>query len=138
VGLKFNDTHQLLAYADYVNLLGNNINTIRKNAETLIDARKKVGLGINLDKTKYMALSRRQNIGQNRDIKIANRSFENMSQLKYLGTKVTNQNLIQEKIKSLDSGNVCCHSVQNLLSSRLLSKTSERRASCFVLFAKYN
>jgi hypothetical protein len=46
-----------------------------------------------------------------------------MSQLKYLGTKVTNKNLIQEDMKRrLNSGNACYHSVQNLLSSRLLSK----------------
>jgi hypothetical protein len=66
--------------------------------------------------------------GQNRDIKIANRSFENVSQFKYLGTTVTNQNLIQEEIKRrLDSGNACYHSVQNLLSSRLLSKNLKIR-----------
>jgi hypothetical protein len=53
-----------------------------------------------------MLLSRHQNAGQNRDIKIANGSFENVSQFKYLGTTVTNQNLIQEEIKRrLNSGN---------------------------------
>jgi hypothetical protein len=56
-------------------------------------------------KTKYMLLSRHKNVGQNRDIKIANRSFENVSQFKYLGMTVTNQNLIQEEIKRLNSGN---------------------------------
>jgi hypothetical protein len=79
VGLKLNGTHQLLAYADDVNLLGDNIDTIKKNMEILIDACKEVGLEINVDKTKYMLLSRHQNVGQNRDIKIANRSFENVS-----------------------------------------------------------
>jgi hypothetical protein len=70
-----------------------------------------------------MLLSRHQNVGRNRNIKIANRSFGNVSQFKYLGTTVTNQNLIQEQIKRrLNSGNACYHSVQNLLSSRLLSK----------------
>jgi hypothetical protein len=68
-GLKLNGTHQLLAYADDVNLLGDNIDTIKKNTETLIDARKEVGLEINVEKTKYMLLSRHQNVGQNRDIK---------------------------------------------------------------------
>jgi hypothetical protein len=94
VGLKLNGTHQLLAYADDVNLLGDNIASIKKNTENLIDASKEVGLEINVVKTKYMLLSRQQNVGQNRDIKIANRSFENVSQFKYLGTTVTNKNLI--------------------------------------------
>jgi hypothetical protein len=46
-----------------------------------------------------MLLSRDQNADQNRDIKIANRSSENVSQFGYLGTTVTNPNLIQEEIK---------------------------------------
>jgi hypothetical protein len=76
-----------------------------------------------VEKTKYMLLSHHQNVGQNRDIKIANRSFENVSQFKYLGTTVTNLNLIREEIKNrLNSGNACYHSVQNLLFSLLLSK----------------
>jgi hypothetical protein len=109
VGLKLNGTHQLLAYIEDI--------------ETIINASREVGLEINVQKTKYMLLSHHQNEGQNRDIKIANRSFENVSQLKYLGTTVSNQNLTQEEIKRrLYSGNVCYHSVQSLLSSRLLSK----------------
>jgi hypothetical protein len=56
----------------------------------LTDASKEVGLEMSVEKTKYMLLSRQQNVGQNRDIKIANRSFENVSQFKYLGTTVTN------------------------------------------------
>jgi hypothetical protein len=50
--------HQLLAYADDVNLLGGNTNTIEKNTETLIDASKEVGLEINVEKTKYVLLSK--------------------------------------------------------------------------------
>jgi hypothetical protein len=75
-----------------------------------------------------MLVSRDQNAGQNRKIKIGNRSFENVSQFKYLGTTVTNQNLIQEEIKKrLNSDNACYHSVQNLLSSHLLSKNVKVR-----------
>jgi hypothetical protein len=118
-----NGTHQFLTYADDVNLLGDNIDTIKKNTETLIDASKEVGLEINVEKTKYVLLSRQQNVGQNRDMKIANRSFENVSQFKYLGTTITNQNLIKDEInRRLNYDNACYHSVQNLLSSRLLSK----------------
>jgi hypothetical protein len=79
VGLKLNGIHQLLAYGDDVNLLGDNIDTIEKNTETLIDAIKEVGLEINVEKTKYMLLSRHQNAGQNWDIEIADRSFENVT-----------------------------------------------------------
>jgi hypothetical protein len=75
-----------------------------------------------------MLLSRHQNVGRNRGIKIANRSFGNVSQFRYLGKSVTNQNLIQEEIKRrLNSGNACYHSDQNLLSSRLLSKNLKIR-----------
>jgi hypothetical protein len=94
VGLKLNGTHQFLAYADDVNLLGDNMDTIKKNTETLTDASKAVGLEINIKKTKYMLLSHQQNVGQKRDIKIANRSFGNVLQFKYRGTTVTNQNVI--------------------------------------------
>jgi hypothetical protein len=90
VRLKLNGTHQLLAYADDVNLLGDNIDTIKKNTETLIDTSKEVGQEINVEKTKYMLLSRHQNVGRNRDLKLANKSFENVSQFRYLGTTVTN------------------------------------------------
>jgi hypothetical protein len=79
-----------------VNLLGGNIDIIKKNTETLIDANREVGPEINEEKTKYKLLSRPQNSGQNRDIKIANGSFENVSELKYLGTIVIDQNLIHE------------------------------------------
>jgi hypothetical protein len=89
VGVKMNGTHQLLAYIDDVNLLGDNIDTTKKNTETLTDASKE----------KCMLLSCHQNVGQNWDIKIAKRPFENLSQFKYLGTIVPNQNLIHEEIR---------------------------------------
>jgi hypothetical protein len=54
VGLKLNGTHQLLS---------DNIDIIKKNMETLIDATKDVGLEVNVEKTKYMLLSRHQNAG---------------------------------------------------------------------------
>jgi hypothetical protein len=77
---------------------------------------------VNPEKTKYMLMSNSQRIGQKRSINIANRSFEDVEKFKYLGTTLTDQNCMHEEIKSrLNSGNACCHSVQSLLSSHLLS-----------------
>jgi hypothetical protein len=60
-------------------------------------------------------MSRHQNARQNHDIKIGNRRFENVAQFRYLGTTITNRNLIQEEIKRrLNSGNACYHSVRTL------------------------
>jgi sorting nexin-29 len=128
VGMKLNGTHQLLVYADDVNLLGDDTDTIKKITETLVDASKEVGLEVDAEKPKYMFLSRCQNVGQNHDIKISDISVENTEQFGLLGTTVTNQHLIQEEIKStLNSGYACNHSVQNILSSHLLSKNVKLR-----------
>jgi hypothetical protein len=69
VGLKLNGTHQLLAYADDVNLPVDNID---KKTDTLFDHSREVSLEINVEKTKYTLLSHHQNAGQNQDIKTAN------------------------------------------------------------------
>ena len=64
-----------------------------------------------------------QNAGQNHNIKMGNKSFETVEQFKYLGTILTYQNSSHEDIRSrLKWGNACYHSVQNRLSSSLLSK----------------
>jgi hypothetical protein len=80
VPMELNGTPQLLVHADDVNLLGDNIDTAKKNTQTLIDASKEVGLEVNPEKTKCMLLSRHQNSGQNHDIKIGNKCFENVAQ----------------------------------------------------------
>jgi hypothetical protein len=73
----------MLVYADDVNLLGDNIYTIKENTKAANDATKKVGLEVTPEKTTYMLMSRHQNAGHNHNIKITNRSFANVAQFRH-------------------------------------------------------
>ena len=120
-GLKLNGTHKLLAYADDVNILGGSAHTVKENAETLLVATKEIGLEVNADKTKYMVMSRDRNAGRVHSVKTDNSSIERVEEFKYLGTTLTDQNSIQEEIKSrLKLGNACYYSVQNLVAIQKL------------------
>ena len=111
-GLKLNGTHQLLVYADDVNILGGSVHTVKENAESLVVATKEIGLEVNADKTKYMIMSRDQNAGRSHSMKTDNSFIERVEEFKYSGTTLTNKNYIQEEIKSrLEVGNTCYYSV---------------------------
>ena len=69
-GLKLNGTHQLLVYADDVNILGGSVHTVKKKEETLTVPSKEFGLEVNADKTKYMVMSRDQNAGRCHSVRI--------------------------------------------------------------------
>jgi len=56
-GWKLNGTHQLLAYADDVNIMGGSVHTVKENAEALVVATKEIGLEVNADKTKHRIMS---------------------------------------------------------------------------------
>ncbi|KAJ4435328.1 hypothetical protein ANN_17938 [Periplaneta americana] len=153
-GLELNGLHQLLVYADDVNMLGGNPQTM----EILLEASKAIGLEVNPEKTKYMIMSPDQNIVQNGNIKIGDFSFEEVEKLKHLGATVTNINDTREEIKRriniemqvekfkylgatvtnvndtreeikhrINMGNACYYSVEKLLSSSLLSKNLKVR-----------
>ena len=110
---------------------------MKKNTEALIVDSKEIGLEVNADKTKYMIMSRDQNAERSHSIKNDNSSFERVEEFKYLEAGLTNQNNIQEEIKSrLKSGNALYRSAQDLLSSSLLSKilrTEIYRTICLLL-----
>jgi len=74
---------------------------MEKHSKALAVASKETGLEVNVEKTKYMVRSRERNAGKkNYNIKLDNKSFERVEEFKYLGATLTNQNLIQEEIKS--------------------------------------
>jgi hypothetical protein len=91
-GLGLNSTHQPLAYADDVNILGGSVHNVKENAKALVVAAKEIGLEVNADKTKYMVMSRDQNAGRTHCMKSDNGSFERVEEFKYLGTNLTSDN----------------------------------------------
>ena len=94
-GFKLNGTHQLLVYADDVNILRGSVHTIKEDAEALIVASKEIGLEVNADKSKYMVMSRDQNVGRSHNFRIGNISLEKVEEYKYLGTNLKNGNYVE-------------------------------------------
>jgi hypothetical protein len=126
--LKLYGTHQLLVYAADDKVLGGSIHTIRKSKDTLITSSKDIGIEVNAEKTKHMVMSHGQHAGQNHNIKPSNKSFEMVEQFGYWGTTLTNRNCIRKKVKSrVKSRNACYDSMQNLLSSRFLTKNIQSK-----------
>jgi len=82
--LKLNGTHQILVYADDVNILGGSVHTIKEKAEALLVASKEIGLGVNADNIKYVhVMSRDQNAGRSQNMKTDNRSLERVEEFNY-------------------------------------------------------
>jgi len=93
-------THQLLVYADDVNILGGNEHNIKKITDTLVVPSKEIGLKVNSGETKYLVMSLDQKAGRSHNMKNYDSSYARVEQFKYLGTFLMCQNSIQEEIKS--------------------------------------
>jgi hypothetical protein len=124
-----------LVHAYDVNILGGCVHTLQNNKEDFLVGSKETGLEVNADTTKCMVMSRDQNAGRSHNIKIENSSFERVGEFNYMGTSLMNQNSVQEEIKSrLKSENACYHSVQNFLSSSLLSRKLKIKIYLTIIF----
>jgi hypothetical protein len=111
-GLELNGTDKLLVYADDAHLLGENINTMKKNIEILSGSSKEVDQEMNEEKTKqaYMFHVQPQQCGKYHNIKIpvGNKYLKNVALLQYLGLTVTHKSFIHEEVKRrLNWGNDC-------------------------------
>jgi len=71
-------------------MFGVSVHTTKKKTQTLVVDSKEMGLELHADKTKYMAMSRDQNVGPNHNIKTDNKCFESVEQFKYSGTSLKN------------------------------------------------
>jgi hypothetical protein len=78
--------HQFLVYGD-VNILGGSIHTIQKSTEAFVVTSKEIGVGVNVEKTKYTFLSHERNAGKYHNMTIGNKFLGSMEEFRYLGTK---------------------------------------------------
>ena len=102
-----------LVYADAVNMSGKNFQTVRENTEVFTKASKDKYFEVNPGNTKYMIMSRQQNVVQHQNITIRNLQIEKVEKFKYLGVTVTNTNHIHEDIKRrINMGNACYYSLE--------------------------
>jgi len=86
----------------------------KKSEDALLQDSREDGPEVNTEKTKYMVVSRHQNVGQSQNLLSANKPFENVAKFTYLGRTVTDQYFIHKEIKRrLNFGNACYHSVQS-------------------------
>jgi len=92
-----NGTHELLVFADDVNILGGSVHTVKENAEALVGllSSKEIGQEVNADKTKCMVMCRDPNAGRCHSMKTDNSFFERVEEFKYLGKTSAKKNSIQ-------------------------------------------
>lgn len=119
-GTIFNKSIQLLAYADDIDIIGRSERVVREAFSKLEIAAKKMGLTVNEGKTKYLQTGRTQ--GKEKHITIHEYKFENVTQFKYLGTIITNDNSVTVDINSrIKMANKCYYGLKKQLQSRFLS-----------------
>ena len=86
LGLDMNGTNQVLSYEDDVKLIDDDIRTIERNADVLLNAFNHIGWAVNIGITKYMEIERRPCMRANAHIKIRSNSCGKVKTFKYLGS----------------------------------------------------
>jgi|UniRef100_A0A2S2QVD8 hypothetical protein len=94
-------TVSLLAYADDIVILGNNVEEVKSSCRKLMETVGKVSLQINDEKTEYIIVNRREvNYRQDEIMEVGNHSFKRVSYINYLGSVLTNDNNIKVEINT--------------------------------------
>jgi len=112
----------LIAYADDIALLGENIEVIKSLGKKLIKTAEKVGLTINDDKTEYLVVSRsNRNYRLEQHIELEGHKFKKVSQFKYLGSIITQDNELKTEVSSRTQlANKGYYELEKILKSRTL------------------
>jgi len=117
---------QVCVYADDVVLVTRTKQALTNTPQKLKQEAEKYGLEINQNKTKYMRLSRTQTYGKDIEIEIEGMKIEEVNKVKYLGTIVTKDNLIEEEIKErIAAGNRAFFANTKIFQSKLIPKKSQ-------------
>jgi len=116
----------LLAYADDIIITGNTRTEVQMNLKKLMKASKNMGLLVNEEKTKYMAITRRSEDSSN--LKVENKEFEQVKEFKYLGVTLNNKNIMHEEINvRLNAANRCYFAMETIFKSKLISKNVKEK-----------
>ena len=91
-----NGIHKLLVYADDIVLLGDSKEIIKDNMHILRSNTRKLGLEVNVNKTKYMVTHRKASWNANGQLITNEGNFDEVAKFKYLGALITNRNEIQK------------------------------------------
>ena len=113
----------VIAYADDIDIIGHDYSSVEDLFRILEYKGKKGGLQINVDKTKYMHMSRISRVTLLSQMTLGNRLFERVSEFRYLGSLVTSDNNIQWEINSrIQNTWRWVYSLKKLLCSRVLNR----------------